>query len=864
MNPSVTVSVDSSKAIARFSGPLVLGDTYAISFSGLSTAEAAANPQVIVLGAMPGRIATRTDSNGELAMTTEECVMAFKMPPPPPIRPREFPQPPALPNPPVHGADHPHGSVRLHFYVTVTGATIAQGDLVFLWAPYEYSGSGTPIQLKGDKGDKGNKGDKGDKGDPGRNGVYVAMDGLYAFHISQGGDHPEDGHLWIHAQDDSTLYAHNSTGGFLLDDQGNKIPLYYIDGRGHLLYRFFYEDSTHTELDLGRVVTHEGLYAFHVSDGSDGEPEGHLMLHGQNLAQIYATDANGDLILDENDNPIPLFKLDANGHLIYTFYGEDGEVHATLDIGDVRGTALTWDDLTAEQKASLKGDTGATGAQGPAGPALTFDDLTDEQKAALKGDKGDPGEDGMTEEQIREIVSDAMGNADDAPTGGSSNWVTSGGLWTMEQALIARILDLAAKIANIRAGIAGAYHYKGTVDTVEELPATGNEEGDVWNVRKDETHEDGMNYAWTGEAWDALGVSVDLSAYALKSEVSAALAEAKSYTDTHHQDLSGYLQTASLDAALEALGSGSSWFYQNVYSVANSASADAYQASLDAADAKSDAADAKSDAADALSTASGLATSVGAIEDVMPGTASVSNPLATVGDIPDVMSASLPQGVSGTNLGSWVSTTNTFLGTLPSPSDILSQNSSGNVYKGVSDSNVLTTPPKINGDQLALARSVAAEYNGGSFVAGDYCTHDGKLYRCTASTSGSFDSTKWTEVSVATAKLDANKRNLLDYTSGTTLAPETAVYRSSLNADGTFPTITDTAIPTAAAYYQFELELAVPSTVPSTITGPSGWTWLDGHGLPDPADLSGGETICISVRLDCTSRTFLASVWRVA
>ena len=113
-------------------------------------------------------------------------------------------------------------------------------------------------------------------------------------------------------------------------------------------------------------------------------------------------------------------------------------------------------------------------------------------------------------------------------------------------------------------------------------------------------------------------------------------------------------------------------------------------------------------------------------------------------------------------------------------------------------------------------------------------------------------------------KLDANKRNLLVYASTTTLAPETAVYRSSLNADGTFPAITDTGIPTAAAYYQFELELTVPSTVPSTITGPSGWTWLDGHGLPDPADLSGGETIYVSVRLDCTARTFLASVWRVA
>lgn len=100
--------------------------------------------------------------------------------------------------------------------------------------------------------------------------------------------------------------------------------------------------------------------------------------------------------------------------------------------------------------------------------------------------------------------------------------------------------------------------------------------------------------------------------------------------------------------------------------------------------------------------------------------------------------------------------------------------------------------------------------------------------------------------------------------SGITLALNTGVYKAALASDGTFPSIDAQNIAEMPAYYQFELELTVPSTVPSTITGPTGWTWLDGHGLPDPADLSGGETIYVSVRLDCSARTFLASVWRVA
>lgn len=50
------------------------------------------------------------------------------------------------------------------------------------------------------------------------------------------------------------------------------------------------------------------------------------------------------------------------------------------------------------------------------------------------------------------------------------------------------------------------YIFKGSVDSVEDLPTEGNVIGDVWNVRKNDT-----NYAWTSEGWDALGGTVELS-----------------------------------------------------------------------------------------------------------------------------------------------------------------------------------------------------------------------------------------------------------------------------------------------------------------------------------------------------------------
>lgn len=50
------------------------------------------------------------------------------------------------------------------------------------------------------------------------------------------------------------------------------------------------------------------------------------------------------------------------------------------------------------------------------------------------------------------------------------------------------------------------YIFKGSVDTIEDLPTEGNVIGDVWNVRKNDT-----NYAWTSEGWDSLGGTAELA-----------------------------------------------------------------------------------------------------------------------------------------------------------------------------------------------------------------------------------------------------------------------------------------------------------------------------------------------------------------
>lgn len=70
------------------------------------------------------------------------------------------------------------------------------------------------------------------------------------------------------------------------------------------------------------------------------------------------------------------------------------------------------------------------------------------------------------------------------------------------------------KINNALQKLSGVYKYKGTKETINDLPLTGNEDGDVWNV-----NSNGMNYAWSDNHWDALGSTINLDGYATEDWV---------------------------------------------------------------------------------------------------------------------------------------------------------------------------------------------------------------------------------------------------------------------------------------------------------------------------------------------------------
>lgn len=80
-------------------------------------------------------------------------------------------------------------------------------------------------------------------------------------------------------------------------------------------------------------------------------------------------------------------------------------------------------------------------------------------------------------------------------------------------------------VDELKASVSSALDYKGTKDTYELLPSTGNKKGDVWNVvAAHGSTPAGTNYAWDGTQWDPLGGTVDLSGYYTKLQVDEAIA----------------------------------------------------------------------------------------------------------------------------------------------------------------------------------------------------------------------------------------------------------------------------------------------------------------------------------------------------
>lgn len=169
--------------------------------------------------------------------------------------------------------------------------------------------------------------------------------------------------------------------------------------------------------------------------------------------------------------------LDTNG-LLYLWAKITSRLGGKVD--KVEGKGLSTNDFTAEDKSKLEGLENYTL------PAATADTLGGVKVGA-----------GLA-------IADGVLSATGGGTADSVDWSN-----------IQNKPDVALK-----SDLSTVYKYKGSKASFGALPETGNETGDVWNVE-----DTGMNYAWTGTAWDALGETFEIEAIT-NAEIDTITAEA--------------------------------------------------------------------------------------------------------------------------------------------------------------------------------------------------------------------------------------------------------------------------------------------------------------------------------------------------
>ena len=193
-----------------------------------------------------------------------------------------------------------------------------------------------------------------------------------------------------------------------------------------------------------------------------------------------------------------------------TAFARGDHVHPsdTTKVDKVEGKGLSSNDYTDEEKAKLGGVTVGTNVD-VSGGKISVKNGTTSQKGVV---------------QLSSATDDTSTTKAATPSAVKAAYDLAAGKQSPATSLAGYGIQDAYTKDEVDAKMSSALEYKGSKDTYDELPTTGNQTGDVWNiVNADAAHgvNAGDNVAWNGTTWDVLAGTVDLTAYMLSSDLVA-------------------------------------------------------------------------------------------------------------------------------------------------------------------------------------------------------------------------------------------------------------------------------------------------------------------------------------------------------
>lgn len=190
---------------------------------------------------------------------------------------------------------------------------------------------------------------------------------------------------------------------------------------------------------------------------------------------------------------------------------------------------------TASEASATKAKTSETNAGNSEANALQYKDSALESKTASETSASNASK---SEINAKASMNSAATSATSASTSATNASTSAEHAATSEtnakQALI-ETQKIQKEVESALTKVTGFAKYAGSVDNYSELPDSGQNVGDVWNIVNADTEHQikaGDNVIWNGTAWDNLSGFVDLSNYPTNADVAKAVVDTTYSGDT--------------------------------------------------------------------------------------------------------------------------------------------------------------------------------------------------------------------------------------------------------------------------------------------------------------------------------------------
>lgn len=318
-----------------------------------------------------------------------------------------------------------------------------------------------------------------------------------------------------------------------LPTSGDPAKLYVVKSTGKT-YRW---DGTQFILVSEAV---DGLSAYEIAkqNGFVGtEKEWLESIRGEKGESITGAtvDSNGYLILNLSSGqsiktalkPIIAAKQYADSAAASATQARESEANAATSLSQVKASALQASASATDAASSVsKAKQSETNAANSESNTLQYKNAANDSKNAASASATNAS---RSEVNAKASANSATSSATAASTSATNAKTSETHAATSEtnakQALV-EAQKIQKEVESALSKVTGFAKYAGSVDNYSDLPTTGVNKGDVWNiVNADTTHQikAGDNVIWNGTAWDNLSGFVDLSNYPTNSDVAKAI-----------------------------------------------------------------------------------------------------------------------------------------------------------------------------------------------------------------------------------------------------------------------------------------------------------------------------------------------------